>query len=52
MTDQEFTSWLKSRPRELSETEVQRRMALRDSERGPYTPPAGTVHHVYGESEG
>ena len=50
MTDSEFAMWLRSCPRVIPPTEVQRHERERDRERGVYVPPSEVVHHIAGES--
>jgi len=50
MTDSEFSSWLRSMPRTLSQEDVDQRVAQHDAERGPYVPHGQEVHHIPGEA--
>ena len=48
--DTEWAEWLKSLPRERTPEESARYERERDTERGPYVPHGGIVHHVQQES--
>lgn len=50
MTWEEFETVLRSLPRELSQEEVDQRVAARDRDRGLYVPHGGEVHHSSEES--
>lgn len=50
MSDREFSAWLRSLPRELSQAEVDRREMFRDITRGEYFNRELVVHHSFQES--
>lgn len=49
MSNREFSDWLRSLPRELSQSEVDRREMFKDIARGEYLNRELTVHR-FGES--